>query len=351
MNSTDQQFNFVGQSQTIFPIIEFWWLYLIFITAILGLIAVDLYYLRRGARPNLKNALIYTVGWVSLALIFNVILYYLALWRFTAAPHLATELGLTPIEAARRVALEYLTGYIIEESLSVDNVFVFVVILNYFAVPPVYQHRVLLYGILGAIVFRGIFIALGSVVMKYHVVMILFGALLILTGAKLCFSSYEKINPEKNLAIKWLRRFVRIDPHYHKDYFFVRLNGVLHATPMLVALVALEVTDLIFAFDSVPAIFAITKEPFVVFSSNIFAILGLRALYFVLAGALHLLHLLKYGLSIILIFIGLKMVALDHLYGGKMPIEYSLSFVVLMLGLFTTLSLIFPKKKRQAPNG
>jgi len=185
---------------------------------------------------------------------------------------------------ADHVALEFLTGFVIEKSLSVDNIFVFVVVLGYFAIPPIYQHRVLFYGIIGALIFRIVFIALGSALMQWERVIWIFGAFLVFTGIKVIFAPEKPIDPERNPIMRRLRRLVLVTPQIEGDKFFVRRAGVLQATPLLVALVFIELTDMVFAVDSVPAIFAITKEPLIVFTSNVFPILGLRALFFLLAG-------------------------------------------------------------------
>jgi tellurite resistance protein TerC len=257
--------------------------------------------------------------------------------------------GFDPTAAARDTALEFLTGYIVEYSLSVDNIFIFVLVLGYFAIPAQYQHRVLFYGILGALVFRVVFIALGSVLMQIHWVVLLFGVFLIFTGIKMMLVPDKGLEPEKNPVIRLFRRFVPVTQELHGQRFFVRLNGVLHATPLFITLLFVEVTDIIFAVDSVPAIYALTDEPLIVFSSNVFAILGLRAMYFMLAGAVDKFHMLKYGLSVVLIFVGLKMVWLNQWYGGKFPITYSLGFIGTVLAASVILSLLTRKPQGVTP--
>jgi len=254
--------------------------------------------------------------------------------------------GFNPDAAATAVGLEYLTGYIVEKALSVDNIFVFVMVFAYFAVPNVYQHRVLFYGILGALIFRAIFIGAGSWLMQFHWVIYVFGAFLIIAGIKMMLVSDKEIDPEKNFLIRLFKKFVPVTPEYHGQKFFVRINKVLYATPLFIALLFIELTDIIFAVDSVPAIFAITKEPFIVFTSNIFAILGLRAMYFMLAGAVDKFYLLKYGLSVVLIFVGLKMVWLNDAFGGKFPIHYSLGFIGATIAISVAISLAFPRDKK-----
>lgn len=218
----------------------------------------------------------------------------------------------------------------------------FVLVFSYFSIPPKYQHRVLFYGIIGALVFRGIFIALGAALMQYQAIVLVFGAFLLLTGVKMLWMPERTIEPEKNPVVRLLRRLVPVAPQLHGQHFLVKLNGRWHATPLLVALLFLEMSDIIFAVDSVPAIFAISREPLVVFTSNVFAILGLRAMYFMLAGAVERFHLLKYGLAFILIFVGLKMVWLNDLYGGKFPIGWSLGIIALLLAGSVAASLMFP---------
>jgi tellurite resistance protein TerC len=202
----------------------------------------------------------------------------------------------------------------------------------------------LFYGILGALVFRALFIALGSALMQFHWVIYLFGGFLIITGVKMMFSHSEEIEPEKNFLIRIFKRFMPVTPHIDGKSFFVRKEGILHATPLFIALLFLEATDIIFAVDSVPAIFAVTREPLIVFTSNIFAILGLRSMYFMLAGAITKFHLLKYGLAVVLVFVGLKMVWLNDYYGGKFPISWSLLFILGTIALSIVISLIFPPK-------
>ncbi|MEN0060182.1 MAG: TerC/Alx family metal homeostasis membrane protein, partial [Bdellovibrio sp.] len=243
------------------------------------------------------------------------------------------------------IALQFFTGFIIEKSLSIDNIFVFVIVFGFFGVPAKYQHRVLFYGILGALVFRAIFIALGSVLMQYQAVVLIFGAFLIITGVKMMFQPDKEMDPSKNWVIRLMRRYIRVHDRLHEDRFFIVENGVRYATPLFVALVFLEFTDVIFAVDSVPAIFAITNEPLLVFTSNIFAILGLRSLYFLLAGVVDKFHLLKYGLAAVLVFVGLKMVWLNKLYDGHFPIGISLGIIAFFIGGSIVASLLIKPKK------
>lgn len=331
----------------LFPFAEYWWFYLGFVGLVLLLLALDLgVFHRKSHAVSFREAAVWTVVWISLALLFNVLLYQYALWKFPQDPRLLATPGFDPGVAAWTVSLEYFTGYLIEKALSVDNIFVFVMVFSYFGIPAKYQHRVLFYGILGALVFRAIFIALGAALMQYHWVVLFFGGFLIFTGIKICFSNHQTVDPEKNLMIRLLRRVLPVTHGLDGRHFLTRVRGRLYATPLLVGLIFLEATDVVFAVDSVPAIFAITSEPMIVFTSNIFAILGLRALYFMLAGAVDKFHLLQYGLGIVLVFVGLKMVWLNDLFGGKFPISISLGVIALVITLSIVLSLMLPRSRQ-----
>lgn len=330
----------------LFPFSEYWGVYVGFTIFVLLVLALDLGVFHREAHEvSFKEAATWSVVWIMLALIFNAGFYFYAEWKFTTQPEYASIPGFIPEVAARQSALEFLTGYIIEKSLSVDNIFVFVVVFTFFAIPAKYQHRILFYGILGALIFRIIFISLGSVLLQYHYIIIIFGIFLILTGIKILFAPEKEINPDKNPVIKLLKKFLPVTPSIEGQKFFIRQNGVLYATPLLICLVFVELTDIIFAVDSVPAIFAITKEPLIVFTSNIFAILGLRALYFLLAGVVNKFKYLKYGLGLVLIFVGLKMAWLNEAFGGKFPISWSLGIIIGILSLSIIISLIVTKEK------
>ncbi|QDK38873.1 TerC family protein [Bdellovibrio sp. NC01] len=320
--------------ELLFPFAEYWWFYLAFIGFVMGMLALDLGVFHKHSHTvSFKEATLWSAVWVSLALVFNALLYYYTLNKF-GDPNTAKQVG-----------LEFLTGYVIEKSLSIDNIFVFVVVFGFFGVPAKYQHRVLFYGIIGALIFRAIFIALGSVLMQYHAVVMLFGIFLIITGIKMVFSHEGSVDPSKNWLIKLLKKRLPVADRMHEDHFFIKENGVRMVTPLFIALIFLEFTDVIFAVDSVPAIFAITKEPLIVFTSNIFAILGLRSLYFLLAGVVDKFHLLKYGLAAVLVFVGLKMVWLNNLFDGKFPIGISLGVIALLIGGSIAASLLFPPKK------
>ncbi len=319
---------------SLFPFAEYWMFYAGFMAFVLAMLAIDLGVFNRVAHVvSFKEATIWTIIWVTLALIFNFLFYQYTLVNF------GPEIG-------ARVGLEFLTGYILEKSLSVDNIFIFVLVFSYFGIPAKYKHRVLFYGILGALVFRAIFIAMGSALMQFHWVIYLFGGFLIITGIKMFFTSNEEIDPEKNFLIRIFRKFMPVTNTIDGKSFFLKISGRWHATPLFIALLFLEATDIIFAVDSVPAIFAVTNEPFIVFTSNIFAILGLRSMYFMLAGVIDKFYLLKYGLAIVLVFVGLKMVWLNDLFGGKFPISYSLGFILAVISGSVILSLIFPARKK-----
>jgi tellurite resistance protein TerC len=301
-------------------------LWIVFNVFVLGMLALDLGVFHRKAHAvSLKEALVWCCVWVSLALTFNAGIY---IW------------------SGPEKALEFLTGYLIEYSLSVDNVFVFVIIFSYFAVPAAYQHRVLFWGILGALVMRAIFIVLGAALLTaFHWMIYVFGGFLIITGIKLLLTGDHKLEPEKNPAVRLVRRVLRVTPEYHGQRFFLRNNGQLWVTPLFLVLVVIESTDVIFAMDSIPAIFGITLDPFIVYTSNVFAILGLRALYFLLAGIMDMFRYLKVGLSFVLCFVGAKMMIVDFY---KIPIGLSLGVVAGILGVAVVASLLGPPKANMA---
>lgn len=341
----------------LFPFSDYWWLYGLFTMFVLGMLALDLGVFHREAHEvSVKEAATWSVVWVSLAMIFCGLFWRYAHHKLPTYEPLLTELaakGITGPEAALAAAkladqstLEFLTGFVVEKALSVDNIFVFVVVFSYFAIPAAYQHRVLFYGILGALIFRIIFISLGAALMQFHWVIWIFGVFLILTGIKILFAQEKPIEPEKNPIIRTLKKLVPVTPTLEGQRFFVRKEGVLFATPLLVCLVFIEITDIVFAVDSVPAIFAITREPLIVFTSNIFAILGLRALFFLLAGVMHKFHFLKYGLGLVLIFVGLKMVWLNEAFDGKFPVTLSLAIIGAILAISVIASLAFPKSEK-----
>ncbi|MBL9121263.1 MAG: TerC family protein [Phycisphaerae bacterium] len=344
----------------LFPLAGYWWLYAGFTLFVLAMLALDLGVFHRKAHEvSYREAATWSVVWVGMALLFNVALWLYASWRLPQLdPALIQAAGFADAQtAAREISFQFLTGYVVEKSLSIDNIFVIVMIFSYFAIPAKYQHRVLFYGIVGALVFRAIFIALGSWLMAIEWVVWIAGGFLVLTGIKMLFAPEKGLEPERNPIMRLMRRFVPITSEYDGQRFFTRLPaasatgqgaGILYATPLLVALVFIEFTDVVFAIDSVPAIFALTNEPLIVFTSNIFAILGLRALYFLLAGMVGTFHLLKFGLGLVLVFVGLKMVWLNHAFGGKFPILWSLGIIGGLISLSVILSLLFPRREAKA---
>jgi tellurite resistance protein TerC len=329
----------------LFPFADYWLFYVGFTVFVLMMLALDLGVFHRDAHEvTFKESLTWSIIWISLALIFNFLFFKYAGWKFENDARLLAIPGFDSNAAANQVGLEFLTGYIVEKTLAIDNIFVFVVVFSFFAVPLKYQHRVLFFGILGALIFRIIFIAMGSILLQYQWIVIFFGAFLILTGFKIIFAPEKPIDPEKNPVIKLFKKFFPVTSTFEGQKFFIRKEGMLYATPLMVALLFIEVSDIIFAVDSVPAIFAITKEPLIVFTSNVFAILGLRAMYFMLAGVIHKFRYLKYGLGIVLVFVGLKMAWLNEAFGGKFPISWSLIIIVTIIGSSILISL-FKKQK------
>jgi tellurite resistance protein TerC len=304
------------------PVI-FW---IIFNAFVLLMLALDLgIFHRKSHDVSVKEALIWTFVWIFLSLVFNVIIYF---WR------------------GQQQALEYFTGYLVEKALSVDNIFVFIMIFTYFQIPAKYQHKVLFWGIIGALIMRVIFIFAGVALLeKFHFTIYIFGALLIFTGIKMFNHSNSKIDPDKNPVLRFFKKFMPVTQTLHEDKFFTRIDGRRFATPLFLVLILIETTDLIFAVDSIPAILAITQDQFIVYTSNVFAILGLRSLYFALAGVVHRFWLLSYGLAIVLIFVGLKMMLVDFY---KIPIEWSLLFIAAVITASIFLSLKFKSRKNNA---
>jgi len=336
----------------LFPFGEYWWFYAGFTVFVFVLLALDLGVFHRSAHMvSFREAGMWTVVWVSLALLFNLGFYQFMLRRFAEDARLQASPDFDAAAVAWRTALEFLAGYVVEYSLSVDNIFVFVFVMGYFAVPSQYQHRVLFFGILGALVFRAIFIALGALLLRFEWVIWIFGGFLVYTGFQMMFSGDEgPVEPHERAVIRWFRRHVPVTPDFRGQSFFVReADGRRHATPLFIALIFLEMTDIVFAVDSVPAIFGLTREPLVVYTSNIFAILGLRNLYFLLAGAIDKFHMLKYGLGIVLTFVGLKMTVFNWLFGGHFPIQWSLLIIVGVIAVSIVLSLLFPKQPQEEP--
>jgi tellurite resistance protein TerC len=338
----------MDSSVPLFPFADYWWFYIAFTGLVLVLLALDLGVFHRRARAvSIREATGWTAFWIVLSLAFNFLFYRYMLGAFARDPRLLAIPGFDPAAAARQAGLEFLAGYVVEKALSVDNIFVFVVVLSYFAIPAKYQHRLLFLGILGALVFRAIFIALGAVLIHHQWIVVLFGVFLIVTGIKMLFTDDEKVEPDKNPVFRFLRRHLPVTPELRGSSFVIREGGRLFATPLLVTLVFVEMTDIVFAVDSVPAIFGITREPLIVFTSNVFAILGLRAMYFVLAGAMDKFHFLRYGLGIVLAFVGLKMVWLNRAFDGHFPITVSLGIIVGVIAASILLSFAFPKAQEE----
>jgi len=298
------------------------WFWVGFVGFVLAMLSLDLGVFHRTpheVRP--KEAAIWTGVWVALAMLF-------AAGLFAIYGH--------------RVGLTFLTGYVIEESLSVDNIFVIVLIFDYFRVPRICQHRVLFYGIVGALLMRGLFIGLGAVLIaRFHWILYIFGAMLVITGVRMAFRADDEFNGDDNAVVRLVRRFVPISQSFHGKHFFTVEAGQRVATPLLLVLVLVEVTDLIFAVDSIPAIFGVTQDPFIVFTSNIFAILGLRSLYFLLAAVVDRFYLLKYGLALILTFVGVKMLT-ERFF--EIDIVLSLVIILGILVVSIVASMIWPRR-------
>ncbi len=296
-------------------------------TFVLIMLALDLGVFHRQARVvDVKEALRWSAMWIALALLFNLGVY---LWYGTDA------------------ALAFLTGYVLEESLSVDNLFVFLMILSYFSVPLVYQHKVLFWGILGALLMRGLMIAVGTaLVQMFHWVLYLFGGFLVLTGMKMALQRHGDVHPEQNPVVRLFTRFMPVTAAYHAERFFVRLDGRWFATPLFIVLLMVEVTDVVFALDSIPAVLAVTTDPFIVYTSNVFAILGLRSLFFALSGLMGLFHYLRYGLAVVLVFIGTKMLLAEVWH---IPVYMALAVVAGVLLLSVLASRIYPVPAEHTP--
>lgn len=302
------------------------WLWAGFNLFILAMLALDLgVFHRKSHEVSIREATVWSLVWVSLALVFNAGIFYFQ----------GSDAG-----------LQFFTGYLIEKSLSVDNIFVFALLFSYFAVPPAYQHRVLFWGILGALVMRAAFILAGAALLaKFHWIIYVFGAFLILTGIKMAVFRNAEMDPGKNPVLRLVRRLIPVTHEYRDDHFFVREKGVWMATPLFLVLVLVETTDLVFAVDSIPAIFAVTNDPFIVYTSNVFAILGLRSLYFVLAGVMQKFSYLKLGLSGVLVFVGVKMTLVD-VY--KIPSAISLGVIAAILALSIIASLRKSRREEAA---
>jgi len=303
------------------------WLWIGFNIFVLAMLALDLGVFHRKAHViSIKEATIWSVVWISMALLFNLGLYFFWDKISPASDYSNSE-----------AALAFFTGYLLEKSLSVDNIFVFVLIFTFFAVPAIYQHRVLFWGIIGALIMRATLIAVGAALLKeFHWIIYLFGGFLIFTGIRMALHRNEEMHPEKNPLVKLLRRIMPVTEDYEGDKFFIRRAGKLMATPLFLVLLLVESTDLIFAVDSIPAIFAVTNDTFIIYTSNVFAILGLRSLYFLLAGVVDKFYYLKLGLSVVLVFVGIKMMMVD-IY--KIPVGLSLGVIFIILAISIAASL------------
>ena len=321
------------ESVNVLQSVATWWMWAGFGVFVIAMLTIDMLLLgRKGShKVSAKEALIWSIVWFTMALSFGA-----ALWGwldYTAGRDIADS-----------KAMEYLTGYLLEKSLAMDNIFVFVMIFSYFAVPQAFQKRILVYGVLGAIILRALMILLGAwLIAQFHWVLYLFGAFLLITGIKMFIFAEHEPNLAKNLLLKWLKNHMRFTDDYHGDKFWIMKNGVRWFTPMFLVLALIEFSDVIFAMDSIPAIFAVTSDPFIVFTSNIFAILGLRALYFLLADIANRFHLLKYGLALVLMFVGTKMLIVDWY---KIPIAVSLAVVLAVLSTSILLSMISTRKQK-----
>jgi len=308
-------------------------LYLAFSLVVAVLLAIDFFVLRAEGshRVSIREAALWSVAWIAIALAFCGWFWW----------HLDTRFGRG---LANDKALEFLAGYLIEKSLAVDNVFVWITLFGFFAVPAQFQKRVLLYGVLGAIFMRAVLIYVGALLLAaFHWILYVFGLFLLVTGVKMLLFAGQEPDLEKNPILRWMRGHMRITREHHGEKFFVLKDGLRYATPLFVVLVLVEATDLVFAVDSIPAIFAVSADPFIVFTSNIFAILGLRAMYFLLADLAARFHLLKYGLALILMFIGVKMLLLD-VY--KIPVGFALAIVALILVASVFASLFVSRARR-----
>lgn len=311
------------------------WMWAAFVGFVLVMLAVDLFLVggNKAHKVGFKEAAAWSVVWVSLAMLFN-----LGLWWYLKGSYGG--------DVAHTKAMEFLTGYLIEKALAVDNIFVFLMIFGFFAVPAEYQRRVLIYGVIGAIVMRAVMILAGAwLVQEFHWILYVFGAFLVVTGVKMLMAAEAEPDLSRNPMLNWVKRHLRLTPDYRGEKFWVLENGVRTFTPLFLVLVMIELSDVIFAVDSIPAIFAITTDPFIVFTSNIFAILGLRAMYFMLAGMADRFHLLKYGLAMVLVFVGAKMLIVDFY---KIPVGLSLGIVGLIIATFMFASLWVTRKQSAA---
>lgn len=319
--------------------VESLWMWIGFLAFVIAMLAVDLGIFHRKAHAvSVREAATWTGVWVALALTFCLLIFLF--WQRMAP---------TSTYSNGEAATVFLTAYIIEQALSVDNMFVFVMLFTWFAVPALYQHRVLFWGVIGAQLMRGLLIVAGAaLISRFSWILYIFGAFLVITGFKMAFTDGGEVQPDRNPVLRWVRRFIPVSEDFQGQSFFVRHKGILMATPLLLVLVVVETTDLVFALDSIPAIFAVTQDPFLVFTSNILAILGLRSLYFLLAGVMDKFHFLKLGLAVVLTFVGLKMVSHDFVHISTV---WSLAVVAGVITVSIGASLAFPKRQASAELG
>ncbi len=309
-----------------------WWMWSLFFVFVAAALAVDFFVFkgRRAHEVSIKEAILWTCAWISLAILFNVVLWYYL-----------TYVVQSPL--ANDKSLEFFTAYVLEKMLSVDNIFVFIAIFQYFAIPSRYQKRILLFGVMSAIILRLIFILFGIyLVNQFYWILYIFGVFLVITGIKLFSVSDHGPNIGKNPVLKWMQKHIKITERIDDEKFFIRINGARYATPLFLSLILIEISDIIFAVDSIPAVFAVTRDSFIVFTSNVFAILGLRALYFLLAPMVKRFRLLKYGIAVILVFIGLKMLVAHWI---QIPVILALAVIVIVILLFVLMSLYRWQKK------
>ena len=313
-------------------------LFILFNLLIIALLALDLGVLHRKAHTvGLREATVWSIIWILVALVFNVFVYYMYEHGWFGAGGFGHQAG-------GEAALQFFTGYLIERALSMDNIFVFILIFNYFGVPAKYQYKVLFWGIFGALVMRSLFIIAGAVLIsRFEWILYIFGVILVYSGWKMVRGDDTEVHPEKNVFIRAARKLFPVDTGYETPRFFTRKRGILHVTTLFLVLLTVETTDVVFAVDSIPAVFAVTRDPFIVYSSNVFAILGLRALYFLLAGIMNTFYYLKYGLSLVLIFVGVKMLLAD-LY--HIPIGTSLGVISGLLAVSVIASIVRTRRKK-----
>lgn len=336
----------------LFPFHDYWWFYVAFTGFVLLFLALDLgVFHKRPHEVSFKEASLWTAFWVGLGLFFNYMFYLYAQFRFSTQQQYLSIPGFDPDLNAKNIALEFLTGFVVEKSLAIDNIFVFAIVFAYFGIPKMYQHRVLFWGIIGALIFRAMFIAMGSFLMEIHWMVVFFGILLILTGLKMLFAGSKPQDLDNNFLVRQLKKVFRIHPKVEGQKFFVKKDGATLVTPLFLSLIFLELSDIVFAVDSVPAIFSLTKEPLIVFTSNIFAILGLRSMYFMLAGVIDRFSFIKYGLALVLVFVGTKMVWLNHAFDGKFPISWSLGIIAFLIGSSIVISILADQSRTKNPKG